>query len=190
MDNKERVLGLWVERCLKEVTSAASAGTLALRNSLPLFLDHLCDALASDRKVDVAAVASHMLESSRIGKLHGADRASNRSYLLREVIFEYHILREVLFEVLETEGPMPKTRRDIVLDAIEQAVNDAVVEFTEVHADIQQKFFDTLTHDLRTPVAVARMNAQATLKRSDLAGPDDCLTEQYPSQFEPRGLDD
>jgi signal transduction histidine kinase len=66
---------------------------------------------------------------------------------------------------------LAKPARDIVLDSIEQAVNDAVVEFTEVLADIQQKFFDTLTHDLRTPVAVARMNAQITLKRGDLAGP-------------------
>ena len=168
--NKERILSLWVERCLKEVASAASAGTLALRNSLPLFLDHLCDALATSRKMDVDAVASHLRESLRIGKLHGADRASNRSYQLREVIFEYHLLREVLFDVLETEGPLTKQARDIVLDAIEQAVNDAVVEFTEVLADIQQKFFDTLTHDLRTPVAVARMNAQITLKQQDLAG--------------------
>ena len=162
---------MWEERCLKEVESAASAGTLALRNSMPLFLDHLCEALLTNRKMDVAAVASHVRESLRIGKLHGADRASNRSYQLREVIFEYHLLREVLFEILETEGPLAKPARTIVLDSIEQAVNDAVVEFTEVLADIQQKFFDTLTHDLRTPVAVARMNAQVTLKRGDLAEP-------------------
>jgi signal transduction histidine kinase len=169
-DNKEQILTVWGDRCLKEVESAASAGTLALRNSLPLFLDHLCEALATNRNMDVAAVASHVRESLRIGKLHGADRASNRSYQLREVIFEYHILREVLFDVLETQGPLPKPARDIILDAIEQAVNDAVVEFTEVLADIQQKYFDTLTHDLRTPVAVARMNAKVTLKRGDLAG--------------------
>ena len=74
-------------------------------------------------------------------------------------------------EALESEGPMPTIAPDIVLDAIEQAVNDAVVEFTEAQTDLQQKFFDTLTHDLRTPLAVARMNAQITLKRSDLAGP-------------------
>jgi signal transduction histidine kinase len=153
------------------VASAASAGTLSLRNSLPLFLDHLCEALATNRKMDVAAVASHVRESLRIGKLHGADRASNRSYQLREVIVEYHILREVLFDILETEVPLAKSARDIILDSIEQAVNDAVVEFTEVVADMQQKFFDTLTHDLRTPVAVARMNAQVTLKRGDLPGP-------------------
>ncbi|RPH79226.1 MAG: hypothetical protein EHM80_08375 [Nitrospiraceae bacterium] len=170
-DNKERILGLWEDRCLKEVASAASAGTLALRNSIPLFLEHLCEALATNRNMDVAAVTSHVRESLRIGKLHGADRASNRSYQLKEVIFEYHILREVLFEVLETQGLLPKPARDMVLDSIEQAVNDAVVEFSEVHANIQQKFFDTLTHDLRTSVAVARMNAQVTLKRGDMAGP-------------------
>jgi signal transduction histidine kinase len=170
-DNKEKILSLWVERCLKEVASAASASTLVLRDSLPLFLDHLCEALATDRKMDVAAVASHVRESLRIGKLHGADRASNRSYQLREVIFEYHLLREVLFDVLEAQGPLAKPARDIVYDAIEQAVNDSVVEFTEVLADIQQKYFDTLTHDLRTPVAVARMNAQITLKQGGLAGP-------------------
>ena len=89
-----------MERCLKEVASAASAGTLALRNSLPLFLDHLCEALATNRRMDVEAVACHHRESVRIGKLHGADRASNRSYQLREVIFEYHLLREVLFDIL------------------------------------------------------------------------------------------
>ena len=170
-DHKEQILSVWGDRCLKEVASAASAGTLALRNSLPLFLDHLCDALSTNRKMDIAAVASHVRESLRIGKLHGADRASNRSHQLREVIVEYHILREVLFEVLETPGPLPRPARDIVLDSIEQAVNDAVVEFTEVLADIQQKFFDTLTHDLRTPVAVARMNAQVTIKRGGLTDP-------------------
>jgi hypothetical protein len=52
--------------------------------------------------------SSHMRESSRIGKLHGADRASNRSYLLREVILEYHSLRAVLVEALQTEGPNAK----------------------------------------------------------------------------------
>ena len=50
-------------------------------------------------------------------------------------------------------------------------MNAEVNEFTEVQADIQQKFFDTLTHDLRTPLAVARMNAQVTLKRGGLAEP-------------------
>ena len=170
-DKKEQILSLWEARCLQEVTSACSAGSLALRDSLPLYLDHLSEALATNRRMDLRSVAIHNEESTRIGKLHGADRATNRSYTLSEVIFEYHILREVLFHVLEADGPLAQGPRDIVLDSIEQAVNDAVVKFTEMHADIQQTFINTLTHDLKTPIWVARMNANVILKRFGLTDP-------------------
>jgi hypothetical protein len=70
-DNKEKILSLWEERCLKEVASAASAGTLALRNSLPLFLDHLGEALATNRKMDVASVAEHVRDPCASGSCMG-----------------------------------------------------------------------------------------------------------------------
>ena len=169
-DKKEKILVLWAERSLKEIPSAGTAVTLALRDSLPLYLDHLSDALATNRKMDFASVATHKQESTRIGRLHGADRASNRSYVLTEVIFEYHILREVIFQVLETDGPLAQAQRDIILDSIEQAVNDAAVEFSEAHADIQQKFINTLTHDLKTPITGAKMNIDLILRQPDGSG--------------------
>ena len=79
--------------------------------------------------MDLRSVAIHNEESTRIGKLHGADRATNRSYTLSEVIVEYHILREVLFHILEVDGPLAQGPRDIVLDSIEQAVNDVDLVF-------------------------------------------------------------
>ncbi len=172
-DNKEKILCLWEERALKEVASASKATNLALRDSLPLYLDHLHDALAASRKMDVKSVIKHDNEAIRIGKMHGADRAGTVSYVLNEVIFEYHILREVIFEVMEPEEALSKTHRDIILDSVEQAVNDAAVKFSEVHADIQQKFVNTLTHDLKTPITSVKLAAQLILKRSDQ--PDDCL---------------
>ncbi len=166
-DKKEKIMALWVERSLKEVPSAMAAESLALRNSLPMYLDHLSEALATNRKMDVRSVMVHDNKAIRIGKLHGADRAGNTSYVLTEVIFEYHILREVIFQVLENEGPLDSLQRDIILDSIEQAVNDASVKFSEVHADIQQKFIDTLTHDLKTPLTAAKMAAQLILRRPE-----------------------
>ena len=142
---QEQILCLWEARCLEEVTSARSSDSLALRNSLPLYLEHLSEALATNRRTDLRSVSLHDEESTRIGKLHGADRATNRSYTLNEVIVEYHILREVLFRVLEADGPLLKGPRDIILDSIDQAVKDAVVKFTEVHTNIQQTFIHTLT---------------------------------------------
>lgn len=167
--SKEQILGLWEARCLQEVTSASSAGSRALRDSLPLYLDHLSEALATDRRMDIRSLTSHNEEATRIGKLHGADRATNRSYSLHEVIVEYHILREVLFEVLEADGPLARDARDIVLDSIEQAVNDAAVEFTERQTDVQQTFIHGLTHDLKTPIFTARINVKAISTRAGIS---------------------
>jgi len=164
---KELILSLWEERCLKEVLSAGTATPLALRNSLPLYLDHLSEALATNRKMDFKSILNHDEESNRIGKLHGADRAGNRSYALTEMILEYHILREVIFHVLENEGPLASLQRDIILDSIEQAVNDAAVKFSEVHADIQQKFINTLTHDLKNPLSAAMTYAEIIRQSTD-----------------------
>lgn len=166
-ENIERIMDLWTERSLKEVPSAISADALALRDSLPIYLNHLSEALATDRRMDTKSVLAHDNESARIGSLHGADRAGNSSYVLTEVIFECHILREVIFQVLEREGPLGSLQRDIILDSIEQAVNDAAVKFSEVHADIQQKFLDTLTHDLKNPVTAAKIAAQLILRRPE-----------------------
>jgi len=170
-DKKEKVLSLWKERCVVEVPSAGSVTTLALRDSLPIYLDHLSEALDTNKKMDFKSVFNREEEATRIGKMHGADRAEHRNYELTEVIFEYHILREVIFQVLENEGPLAETQRDIILDSIEQAVNDAAVRFSEIHIEIQENFVSTLTHDLKNPLAAAKMNAQIMLTHYELTAP-------------------
>ena len=170
-EKKEAILSLWEERCVKEVKSARETGSRALRDSLPLYLDHLDEALAVNHKMVARQAAILDREAKRIGKMHGADRAFNTRYTLSEVVEEYHILREVLFHVLELDGPLSELTRDILLDSIDQAVKNAVVEFTGAHAETQQKFIHTLTHDLRTPISVAKMNAHLALKCADLPTP-------------------
>jgi signal transduction histidine kinase len=167
-DQREQILSLWEERCLKEVLSAETVNSLSLRNSLPIYLDNLSEALATNRRFDYKTVSMHDDKAVVIGKLHGSDRASGKNYNLNEVIFEYHILREVIFQVLEANEPMVVVQRDIILDSIEQAVNSAAVEFSDTHADIRQKFVNTLTHDLKNPITAAKMNAQMIAKRSDI----------------------
>ncbi len=175
-EKKEAILSLWEERCVKEVKSARSTESRALRDSLPLYLDHLDEALAASLKVVARQAAIIDREAKRIGKMHGADRAFNSRYTLSEVVEEYHILREVLFHILEFDGPLSELTRDIVLDSIDQAVKNAVVEFTGAHAETQQKFIHTLTHDLRTPISVAKMNAHLAIKCAGLPTPAiDCI---------------
>jgi signal transduction histidine kinase len=118
--------------------------------------------------MDFRAITVHEEKATRIGELHGSDRADNRHYELTEVIFEYHILREVIFQELETDGQLDTVQRDIILDSVEQAVNDAAVKFSEVHGNVRQQFTNTLTHDLKTPITTAKMCAELILRRTDV----------------------
>lgn len=159
-EQKDRIMSLWSERSRKEILAAAGTTQLALSDSIPIYLDHLAKALAENRRMDIRSVAMRDAQVVRIARLHGIDRAGHSTYSLTEVISEYHILREVIFEVLEEERPLERDARDMILCLIEQAVNDAAVQFTESHTDVQQKFISTLTHDLRTPITSGKAHAQ------------------------------
>src|SRR5437868_12843327 len=76
-EKKEKILSQWEERCLSEVVSAGTTTSLTLRNSIPIYLDHLAEALATNRRLDFKSVLIHDKEAARIGKLHGADRGSS-----------------------------------------------------------------------------------------------------------------
>ncbi len=162
----DKIMKEWASRAVRQVGAANKVDALTLANSLPLFLEHLGLALATNKKLDFRSVARHDAESVRIGKMHGAVRAGTSAYSLTAVIYEYHLLREVIFEVLEVEERLSQLERDIILDSMEQAVNDAAVEFTEAHAEIQEKFISTLTHDLRNPLSAAKMGAEWILKNA------------------------
>ena len=112
-----------------------------------------------------ARIRADELESTRIGKLHGHQRAGFADYSMTQLIFEYHILRQVIFQVLEEEAPLEVRERDIIIDSIEQAVNDAATQFSQTLRDIQELFMVTLTHDLRSPLNVIKMGTQLTLRR-------------------------
>ncbi|MEB3335903.1 MAG: HAMP domain-containing sensor histidine kinase [Leptolyngbyaceae bacterium] len=78
---------------------------------------------------------------------------------------EYQILRQVIFQVLEEEAPLGRRERDLIIDSIEQAVNDAATQFSQTLRDIQEMFMVTLTHDLRNPVNVMKLGTQLMMRR-------------------------
>lgn len=78
-------------------------------------------------------------------------------------MFEYSILRQVIFQVLEADAPLGVRERDIIIDSLEQAVSDAATQFSQTLQDIQELFIASLTHDLRGPLNIIKMGAQLTL---------------------------
>jgi signal transduction histidine kinase len=163
--NAERIMEMWEKRARDEVYASMHQNSLVLQNSLPQYLEQLVDELSTQIKRTPTRIATDERESTRIGKQHGHERAGYADYSMSQLIFEYHILRQVIFQVLEEKAPLEVRERDIIIGSIEQAVNDAATQFSETLRDIQELFMVTLTHDLRGPINVVKMGTQLTLRR-------------------------
>ncbi|MEG4108973.1 HAMP domain-containing sensor histidine kinase [Microcoleus sp. S13_C5] len=163
--NAEKIMGMWEKRARDEVGASTHQNSLVLQDSLPLYLNQLVDELSNRIVRTSARITADEVESTRIGKLHGHERAGYADYSMTHLIFEYHLLRQVIFQVLEEEAPLGVQDRDIIIGSIEQAVNDAATQFSETLRDIQELFMVTLTHDLRNPINVVKMGTQLTLRR-------------------------
>jgi signal transduction histidine kinase len=163
--NVDRIMRLWEERARDEISASMHHDSLILQNSLPQYLGFLVTELSTTIERTPARVNADKVESDRIGRKHGRERAGYADYSITQLIFEYHILRQVVFQVLEEEAPLTSRERDIIITSIEQAVNDAATQFSETLSEIQELFMVTLTHDLKNPLNVMRMGTHLVLRR-------------------------
>jgi len=159
------IMHKWEERANNEVLAAFKLESLALRDSLPELLAQIASALSTTIDRTAARVRWDRKESLRIGKKHGHERAESLDYTMDQMIFEYHILREVICDVMEEERLLSPTEREVIVCAIEQSVNDAATQFSETLRSIQERLASTLTHDLRGPILAAKINAQLLLRK-------------------------
>lgn len=93
--SKEFIIDEWATRALNEAEAAAVVDKLSLIDSMPDFLDNMADYL------DTAEASARVHEAAKIATRHGEPRASVLEYTLEQVIFEFQILRDVLFTALE-----------------------------------------------------------------------------------------
>jgi signal transduction histidine kinase len=165
--HKKEIMDLWVERAQNEVSAALHQEDLALRDHLPEYLTQLENALST--VIDRTALRNRKekKETTRIGKMHGKVRAGSGNYTMDQVIFEFHILRQVICDVLERDEVLSPLNREIIVASIEQAVNDAATEFSQTHRDMQERMTHTLAHDFRSPVTVAKLCLQQILRRPE-----------------------
>jgi len=128
---------LWEKRARDRVGASTHQNSLVLQDSLPLYLNQLVDQLSNRIVRTPARITADEVESTRIGKLHRYERAGYADYSITQLIFEYQLLRQVIFQVLEEEAPLEVGDRDIIIGCIEQAVNDAATQFSETLRDIR-----------------------------------------------------
>jgi PAS domain S-box-containing protein len=123
-DSSQTILSQWENEVRKRIPAAQYESKLALRDSIPDFLQDLILALETN-------FSEHTDDFLQFAHKHGRERANDSSYSIEDAITEYNILRKVVFNVLESKGEVPARDRDIIYEAISLALAKAGAEFAK-----------------------------------------------------------
>jgi signal transduction histidine kinase len=157
--NAERIMSLWEARANAEVRPAEELTSLILRDALLEVIQELATAMETKKLWTPLGLRQEFVRLEN-AKEHGKQRADTEAYNLAEVIIEFHILRQVIFEVLEEEAPLSKSDRDFIISSFERTVNDSACVFADLQLKNHERFTLTLVHDFRNPLTVIKMASQ------------------------------
>lgn len=165
-ERKDVIVKEW-ESAVSHTLPAADALTLQnLRDSIPLILQEIIDAFASDKP----AATRELVEGS---KLHGESRFQE-NYNMRELVVEYRLLRRVMIEqISDALKEKLDVRSNVALNmAVDTALQSGIVMFTEnlqrqirASTEVQAKYLSFLSHDLRNHLNHATLHIQLLAAR-------------------------
>jgi signal transduction histidine kinase len=168
--NSQNILRRWEKRAREQAASEMGVTVgplnLVLEKTIPEYLQHLSGNLSVSR--------NNSIIFKKIPRNPVVKKDVKEVKRVNQVLEEYHILRQVIFETLEEEGRLDSAEREIINDSIDEAVAESTVkEFLDVLKGIQEKVAINLIHDLRTPITVAKLSADIIKMNPDR--PDICL---------------
>lgn len=151
---KDKIIRTWESRVRETITSAPSKSVFVLRSTLVDLLENLVS------NISPGSTAFSVDEAGAIGKVHGEQRAGLIDYSLSQVLFEYRILRQVIFKILEEEKLQSPEIRDIILNVLDEGIEKAVEQFSLVRSEELKRsnrdlehFAAIAAHDLKSPLA-------------------------------------
>ena len=151
---KEKIMRMWEARVRENVSSAPTKSTSELRNQLAELLDNLVS------NISVYSDGMDMHEAGEIGKAHGSQRAGLTDYTFSQVLHEYRILRQVIFEVLEEEKIQRADVRNTILNVLDKGIEKAIEQFSLLRSEELKRsnrdlehFAAIAAHDLKSPLA-------------------------------------
>jgi serine phosphatase RsbU (regulator of sigma subunit) len=133
------ILQRWDERVRQEIPASRSQGRLVLQNNLGQLLGEVTQALFPTG----APVAT--IEGLTLSQDHGRHRAELAEYSIDEMFLEYRLLRQTILDVLDEKRSLAPEEREVITNALERAMQDAVGRFALVHQEAERARADAAT---------------------------------------------
>ena len=159
--NKIKLITLWEEQVRAEIKVAEHAYEAALVDTLPVFLENLADSL------DIHQSKSLATDGSSIAMDHGGERARLTAYTPEHIVKEYQILRMTICKFLKNHDALTTDINEFITLSIESACICSCRGFFETFMSLREHFMLTLSHDLRSPLSMAKVASEFIQKDPD-----------------------
>ena len=187
-NNRDVIMRDWAKKVRQEVPAATQLSEENLYDGMVVFLDTMARVISTNS--DTPGGELYARENFEICRVHGKARASTPGYTLDQIIQEYRILRQIIWNALEADGILENRERTKLLESIDNGMTQAATEFTallgfpwsrqyqEMQIELEELrnqrsqreyFMNALAHDLRTPLTAAKMRAELILKEQHLS---------------------
>jgi len=154
---EQEIILTWENRVNTEIQASKENKELALRDHMPNILNDMADILDRLSELDNPeedTTYQRILENSAE---HGRHRATTRLYTVDEIVHEYIIFHRVITEKLSEYGMSRTEPINMIKYIIETSILKSVSAFSDALREMQQKLIGTLAHDIRNPLAAARL---------------------------------
>ncbi len=145
---KNKILDRWEQLSRKMFPAASDKSRNAVRDHLPQLTDALCDVMET----------GVFEKPKELGQIHGAQRFAFGDYTLSQVLNEYWLLKEVVFDELEHAHKVVITDFRLINRFFESAATIAAVEFAklrEIELSKATRHLEESYHDLERFAAIA-----------------------------------
>jgi signal transduction histidine kinase len=160
---REDVLARWEKEVRARVKGARELLSPILFDTLPLFYDNIAEALTPGFSRENAT--SHTNAASA----HGGERARMTPFGPDQVVQEYQIFRESIAAMARGRIELGPEDWNVVDESINAAVVEAIRAFMLAQDALRKRVAASLSHDMRTPLAVIANGASYIGMAPDLA---------------------
>ncbi len=156
-ENHQKIIDDWEKIVLDDVPAASKSNRIALHDHIPNILDDIIDILHRHNHLD------HYLDDPKIEQIeqnsieHGRHRATSSDYTVDQILHEYMVFQNVIEELMNENDITNQGIHQLFKSCIDNAMLKSVTSFSESIQEMQNKLIGTLAHDIRNPLAAARM---------------------------------